>query len=217
MTPILDKMLHTVIIKTYGVGINPFTSLLWGFLLMVPKIQKTKPRDSEIHMALRTAFYEVLDDSHRGFDHIIAEIFERCDVENQSPIDEDWLEQRITIAYGEEELATIKINREQLLNDLQNFASQGNGVVIGSPGVGKTYLLKELCQNLKSDEIPHLLLPIDQLGDGTDETLQRELSYEGDLIDKLKSVYVSGKKGILLFDAFDAARNEGTRKSFLNA
>ena len=109
----------------------------------------------------------------------------------------------------------MKIKREKLLKNLRNFASRGNGVVIGSPGVGKTYLLKELRQNLKSDEMPHLLLPIDQLGDGTDETLQRELSYEGDLIDKLKSVPVSGKKGILLFDAFDAARDEGPRKRFL--
>ena len=109
----------------------------------------------------------------------------------------------------------MKIKRERLRNDLQDFALRGNGVVIGSPGVGKTYLMKELRQKLKSDEMPHLLLPIDQLGDGTDETLRRELSYEGNLIDKLKSAPVSGKKGILLFDAFDATRNEGTRKRFL--
>ena len=109
----------------------------------------------------------------------------------------------------------MKIKRKRLCNDLRDFALRGNGVIIGSPGVGKTYLMKELRQKLKSDEMPHLLLPIDQLGDGTDETLRRELSYEGNLIDKLKSVPVSGKKGILLFDAFDAARNEGTRKHFL--
>ena len=109
----------------------------------------------------------------------------------------------------------LKIKREKLLRKVRDFVSRGNGVIVGSPGVGKTYLLKELRQNLKSDEIPHLLLPIDQLGDGTDETLRRELSYEGNLIDKLKSVHVSGKKGALLFDAFDAARNEGTRKRFL--
>ena len=109
----------------------------------------------------------------------------------------------------------MKIKREKLLRKVRDFVSRGNGVIVGSPGVGKTYLLKELRQNLKSDEIPHLLLPIDQLGDGTDETLRRELSYEGNLIDKLKSVHVSGKKGALLFDAFDAARNEGTRKRFL--
>ena len=109
----------------------------------------------------------------------------------------------------------MKIKREKLLKNLQDFALRGNGVIIGSPGVGKTYLLNELRQNLKSAGIPHLLLPVDQLGDGTDETLQRELSYEGNLIDKLKSVPVSGKKAILLFDAFDAARNEQTRKRFL--
>ena len=110
----------------------------------------------------------------------------------------------------------MKIKREKLLNDLQDFASRGDGVIIGRPGVGKTYLMKELRRSLESAEIPELLLPIDQLGDGTDETLQRELLYEGDLIEKLKSIPVSGKNAILLFDAFDAARDEQTRKRFLN-
>ena len=110
----------------------------------------------------------------------------------------------------------MKIKREKLLNDLQDFAMGGNGVIIGNPGVGKTYLLKELYRSLESLEIPELILPIDQLGDGTDETLRKELSYEGDLIERLKSAPVSGKNAVLLFDAFDAARDEQTRKRFLN-
>ena len=126
----------------------------------------------------------------------------------------EWLEQVNNL--WEEESGTMTINREELRNDLQDFASRGNGVVIGSPGVGKTYLLKELYQHLKSDEIPHLLLPIDQLADGTLEDLEAGLSYKGDLIEKLKSIPVSGKNAILLFDAFDAARDEQTRKRFLN-
>ena len=109
----------------------------------------------------------------------------------------------------------MKIKREELLKDLQDFVLQGNGVIIGAPGIGKTYLLKELRRNLESAGIPELLLPIDQLGDGTDETLQRELPYDGDLIEDLKSIPVSGKRAILLFDAFDAARDEQTRKNFL--
>ena len=110
----------------------------------------------------------------------------------------------------------MKIERKQLLNDLQDFTSSGDGVVIGSPGIGKSYLLKELRRHLKSDGITHLLLRIDRLGDGTDETLQEELSYQGDLIEKLKSMPISGKNAILLFDAFDAARDENTRDRFLN-
>ena len=125
----------------------------------------------------------------------------------------EWLEQINSL--WEEESGTIKINREELRNDLQDFASRGNGVIIGSPGVGKTYLLKELHQHLKSNEIPHLLLPIDQLGDGTPGDLQDELSYKGNLIEKLKSVAISNQKAILLFDAFDAARDKQTRKNFL--
>ena len=126
----------------------------------------------------------------------------------------DWLERVnnlwVTVS------ATVSINREKLRNDLQDFILGGNGVVIGSPGIGKTYLLKKICQSLKSDGIRHLLLPIDQLGNGTDETLRQELSYEGDLFEKLKSVPVLDKKAILLFDAFDSTRNEQTRKRFLN-
>ena len=110
----------------------------------------------------------------------------------------------------------MKIERKQLLNDLHDFASQGDGVIVGSPGIGKTYVLKKLRQRLKSAGMPHLLLRIDQLGDGTAETLQQELSYKGDLIEKLKSIPVSGKNAILLFDAFDAARDDQTRKRFLN-
>ena len=109
----------------------------------------------------------------------------------------------------------MKIKREKLLKDLQDFAMRGNGVIIGSPGVGKTYLLKELYQSLESLEIPELILPIDQLGDGTDKTLREELSYEGDLIERLKSIPVLDQKAILLFDAFDAARDEQTRRNFL--
>ena len=109
----------------------------------------------------------------------------------------------------------MKITREKLLYDLQHFILSGNGIIIGNPGIGKTFLLKELRHNLKSIGIPHLLLRIDQLGNGTDKTLRQELSYEGDLIDKLNSLNVTDKKAVLLIDAFDAARNEETRERFL--
>ena len=107
--------------------------------------------------------------------------------ESTNPL--DWLAQ-INDSWIEES-ATFKINREKLLNELLNFASEGHGIIIGSPGLGKTYLVKELRRNLKSSGAPHLLLPIDQLGDGTEEILRQELHYEGDLIKRLKSISTS--------------------------
>ena len=146
----------------------------------------------------------------RKVEKILAEHF--GDGEYICPL--DWLE-KVNNLWGKAS-APIRINRAKLRNDLQDFVLRGNGVVVGRPGVGKTYLVNELRHNLKSAGIPHLLLPIDQLGDGTPDALQQVLSYKDDLIDKLKPVPVSDKKAILLFDAFDAARDEQTRNRFLN-
>jgi hypothetical protein len=112
----------------------------------------------------------------------------------------------------------MEISRSQVLDDLKRFAINGNGVVIGRPGVGKTYLLLKLHERLSNDNVPHLLLPIDKIGDGTNESLQTALSYKGDLIIKLRDEIKQGNNcpGILLFDAFDAARNENTRKRFFD-
>ena len=112
----------------------------------------------------------------------------------------------------------MKISRNKLLDDLQEFVFRGKGIIIGSPGIGKTYLLNELHQRLKVSDTPHLFLSIDQLGDGTTKTFQQELSLENDmdLIEKLESISILDNKATLLFDAFDAARNEQTRKNFLH-
>ena len=39
--------------------------------------------------------------------------------------------------------------------------------------------------------------------------------FNGNLIDILKSIPISDKKGIILFDGFDAARDDRKRKNFL--
>jgi hypothetical protein len=111
----------------------------------------------------------------------------------------------------------MKIERNRLVDRLEDFALRGSGVVVGDPGVGKTRLLLELRKRLKSTGTPHLLIPIDQLGNGSEDELRAELSYQGDLIEKLESeLRLSGRQpGILLFDAFDAARSEQKRMNFL--
>ena len=132
--------------------------------------------------------------------------------ESTNPL--DWLAQ-VNDSWIENS-ATFKINREKLLNELLNFASGGNGVIIGQAGVGKSYLLKELHYALESANRLHLLLPIDKLRLDAPDKLWQELSDERAMINKLKSVPTSCQKSILLFDAFDAARDEQTRQHFLN-
>ena len=173
---------------------------------------RTEAEDRKSKYGVATVFYENYDKRHQGLEDIVDEIAKSC-----HEAESDWLKQtNLRMAKRIERKIDNEINREKLLKDLQNFTTRGNGVIIGSPGVGKTYLLSKLHQSLKSTDIRHLLLPIDKLGNGTDTDLQSELLYEGDLIEKLKSVPVSDQKAILLFDAFDAARNEDTRQRFLH-
>ena len=151
--------------------------------------------------------------------HRVEEILEQqfgdesnLNQESTNPL--DWLAQ-VNDSWVEDS-ATFKINREKLLNELLNFASGGNGVIVGGPGVGKSYLLKELHYALEPANRLHLLLPIDKLRLDAPDKLWQELSDERAMINKLKSVPTSCQKSILLFDAFDAARDEQTRQHFLN-
>ena len=127
----------------------------------------------------------------------------------------EWIESVNKYWRDEESSSKIKIDRGEVRHDLYNFAMQDNGVVIGSPGVGKTYILKEFLGQLNSEDIPHLFLPIDLLGDSNPEEWPDGFSFRGDLIDALKSIPIPDKKGIIVFDGFDAARDDRKRKNFL--
>jgi DNA polymerase III delta prime subunit len=112
----------------------------------------------------------------------------------------------------------MKLDRIQLLNELFAFASQGSGVIVGSPGVGKTHTLKAFCSRLIEENNPCLYLPIDKLDVSTEESFRSELGISEDFISYLESITaISGaSKGILVIDAFDAARSETTRGFFLS-
>ena len=136
--------------------------------------------------------------------------------ENSSPQNlMEWVESVNNYSRDKESSSKINIDRSEVRHSLYDFAVQNNGIVIGSPGVGKTYLIKELLLQLKSEDIPHLLLPIDLLDGNNPKGWPGSFSFQGDLIDSLKSVPISDKKGILFFDGFDAARDEEKRKNFL--
>jgi hypothetical protein len=109
----------------------------------------------------------------------------------------------------------IKIERQKLLEELAEFARQGHGVIIGKPGVGKTYTLRELKNALIPRGILTVYLPIDTLIEANDDEITRELGTPDNWIETFKKADISGAKSILIFDAFDAARDEELRKNVL--
>ncbi|MBY0480826.1 MAG: ATP-binding protein [Chitinophagaceae bacterium] len=111
----------------------------------------------------------------------------------------------------------MKINRQYLLGELTEFALEASGLVVGKPGIGKSYILKQLSRALNERSVVSLLIRIDNLVDGSDESLQRELNLSNDWISTLSQVKIDDEqKAVLIFDAFDAARDERFRKEILS-
>lgn len=110
----------------------------------------------------------------------------------------------------------INIKRDILLKELSEFSSGGSGLVVGNPGVGKSYILNQLKNFYLDKEILSILIRIDNLVEGTDEEIRQDLSLDGNWIDILKKIKINDdKKALLIFDAFDAARNETLRSRIL--
>ena len=104
-----------------------------------------------------------------------------------------------------------------MIEDLRNFALAGNGVVIGSPGVGKTYTLLELGKRLADDGGQYLFLPVDQLGSGSEQDLRDFFPGGGDWLARLRYIDRGSKRqpSVLIFDGFDSARSVDQRAQFL--
>ncbi len=112
----------------------------------------------------------------------------------------------------------MEVPRDALLSALRRFCFDGSGVVVGAPGIGKTVALKRLHAFLESQRIPLLYLPIDKLAVQTQHDLVAELGLTGDLLDHLRAVVADrgDQCGVLIVDAFDAARSEEKRQFFLS-
>lgn len=105
----------------------------------------------------------------------------------------------------------MKIDRSKLLTALESFARSGNGLVVGGPGAGKTYLIGELSKRLEQEKVPNLQIAVDALGDGTDREIREALDLDTDLLSKLQSEEV--REGVFLVDGYDAARSEKTQRN----
>lgn len=110
----------------------------------------------------------------------------------------------------------MKIERNNLLSDLVDFSLQNSGLIVGKPGIGKSYMIRQLRKSLRTKGVLSFLVRIDNIYDSTDAAIQSELNLNENWIEEFKKVKLSGEhKSVLFFDAFDSARDETLRKGVL--
>jgi hypothetical protein len=110
----------------------------------------------------------------------------------------------------------MNIDRAKLVSNLITFARAGNGIIVGKPGVGKSYAIAQMRDTLKQLRVRHLIIPIERLGEGTDEDVRLFLRRKGDFVELLREAGQTGSdRAILIFDGFDAARGERQREGIL--
>jgi hypothetical protein len=111
----------------------------------------------------------------------------------------------------------MEILRQRMKSEFEAFAHRGSGVVIGLPGAGKTYLLKDFSQKMLMEQRDCLYIPIDKLGVERIADLGNFFGYSGTFSDYLKRQRASSAErlGFVIVDAFDAARSETAQTQFL--
>jgi hypothetical protein len=108
----------------------------------------------------------------------------------------------------------MEIRRDRLVAEFATFERQGNGVVIGPPGIGKTHLFVEHFRAAIAGNRPVFLLPLDKHAVHNDHELQTELGLDQDLIEILEADNraTTTEPGLFLIDSYDALRSEATQQ-----
>jgi hypothetical protein len=97
------------------------------------------------------------------------------------------------------------IAREKLVNVFMESIKKSSLLVIGDPGTGKTWLLKQAIQKVSAEDIPHFFIQVDAIDVRNVSDFKKALGLDNPIQDVLN--YVSGgKRSILFIDAIDAAR-----------
>jgi hypothetical protein len=111
----------------------------------------------------------------------------------------------------------MRIQRDKLRESFSAFAETSSGVVVGAPGVGKTFLLRQFSESRLERGTLCLYLPVDKLGVENEADLEAALNVKGDFVEYLRQEAGDGSGiGVLVIDAFDAARSERAQHFFLS-
>ena len=108
----------------------------------------------------------------------------------------------------------MEIRRDRLATEFAEFERDGNGVVIGAPGVGKTHLLRSHFRAASAANRPAFLLALDKHSVRNDRELQTEFQLERDFIETLadEDHATPTEPGLLVIDSYDALRSEEAQK-----
>lgn len=109
----------------------------------------------------------------------------------------------------------LYICREGVVDELFSFTQNGNGLILGGPGYGKSFIIDELQRYCFKQDQPCFVIRINELAEGTDSEINAELNIADGWLRTLTNYSISSGKGILIFDAFDTAKEEHLKNNIL--
>jgi hypothetical protein len=113
--------------------------------------------------------------------------------------------------YSEILCATRQIRIERAcLPPLQREAREGNVLVVGEPGSGKSGALHAFITKLRGQGADFVLIAADDISAASLGALRSELALEHDMVDVLKA-WSGGEPAYLIIDALDAAQTSPAR------
>lgn len=111
----------------------------------------------------------------------------------------------------------IQLLRPQAEEALYQFVTQHTGLIVGDPGVGKSYSLKQLRERLVTEDTFVRLIRIDRVASTTLSEVLKEINFPENWVHEFRQSQqtATAKRGVLIFDSFDSLRNADTRKLWL--
>lgn len=105
---------------------------------------------------------------------------------------------------------SFHIDRESLVQELFDFSQNGNGLLTGGPGFGKSFLIDALQRDYYKKEIPCYVIRINELIDGDDAEISKLLGFEDRWLEHLLAIRTENinVKALLVIDALDTAKDE---------
>ena len=108
------------------------------------------------------------------------------------------------------------IDRSSMIAELFNFTQLANGLITGGPGFGKSFTIEELQRYYGNCKIPCFVIKINELINCSSDEIASELGTISNWIDALLTIpFSTEKKSLLIFDAFDTAKEETAKKAVL--